>query len=97
MLLTQEGLRALEHFSLSAWPQYGEDLKRIEGNDGLMLTCHACSGRHDGPWMKQWPGHVAAPDLRHLVIVAEQHWNEAHREDEPKTGEAEAPEEVIAR
>lgn len=99
MLLTQEGLRALHHFRISAAPQYDEQWNRIEGNDGLMLSCayaeeYGFSGC-EVKWQKQWPGHVAAPTIRDLAKVAERHYNEAHRVDDPKTSEATAPEEAV--
>jgi hypothetical protein len=101
MLLTQDGLRALHHFRISSAPQYDEHWNRIEGNDGLRLSCehaeeHGFSGC-ESRWEKQWPGHVAAPTIRELAMVAERHWNEAHRVDEPKTGEADAPEDAVTQ
>lgn len=77
MLLSQEGMHALAWFHISA-DSYDEKGRRYETNDGLMLTC--IKSHEDGThWMRRWPGHVAAPDLRHLVMVAERHWAEEHQ------------------
>lgn len=86
-LITQTGLRALTEFTICAAPQYGEDLKRVEGNDGLMI---ACTRDHDDgrSWRKQWPGHVEAPTLRQLAIVAQQHWLETHHAEAQEGTEA---------
>jgi hypothetical protein len=86
MLLTQDGLRALEGFTISAAPAYDEDFNRVEGNDGIMLTCHH---GHEHFWQKHWPGHVAAPKLRDLVLVAQSHWEQEHRETQDENAEAE--------
>lgn len=76
MLLTQPGMQILDSFVISA-ASHDEHGQRYEMNDGLRLTC---TGDHGdvGHWQKQWPGHVAAPDLRHLCVVAQAHWNEQH-------------------
>lgn len=77
-LITQNGLQALAEFTLCAAPKY-DGLKRIEGNDGLELSC---TRDHDGKghWIKQWPGHVEAPTLRGIAMVAQEHWREAHQD-----------------
>ncbi len=86
-LITQTGFRALTEFTLCAAPKY-DGLKRVEGNDGLAL---ACTSDHDGggPWRKEWPGHVDAPTLRSIALVAQKHWLEAHQaqaQDRPDEG-----------
>ncbi|MEH0574317.1 hypothetical protein QBA54_07435 [Streptomyces sp. B21-108] len=87
MLLTQDGLRALADFTINASPDYDEDFNRVEGNDGITL---ACTQRHDGKlWQKKWPGHVAAPTLRDLVLVAQMHWGREHRAEQAETAEVE--------
>jgi hypothetical protein len=85
MLLTQEGLHALADFTISAALKYDIDGHRVEGNDGLTLICNQ---RHEGktPWQWHWPGHVAAPILRDLALVAEGHWRKEHHE--PQTTDA---------
>jgi hypothetical protein len=89
MLLTQDGLHALADFTLCAAPLYDVDGARVEGNDGLMLTCKQ---QHEGKtrWQWQWPGHVAAPTLRDLALVAQEHWWREHPAVQPVSAEAEA-------
>lgn len=88
MLLTQDGLRALADFTISAAPAYDENFNRVEGNDGITLTCHHGNEHF---WQKPWPGHVAAPTLRDLAVVAQQHWDAEHCEPQPERLKAEAP------
>jgi hypothetical protein len=87
-LITQAGFRALTEFTICAAPLY-DGLKRIEGNDGLALSC---TRDHDGggSWQKKWPGHVAAPSLRDLAVVAQQHWLGEHQAEQSATVKAEA-------
>ena len=90
-LITQDGFRALTEFTLCAAPKY-DGLNRVEGNDGLTLSC---TRDHDGegPWRRQWPGHVEAPTLRGIAIVAQEHWLETHQtaaSESPRTGTPEA-------
>lgn len=86
MLLTQDGLRALADFTINAAPNYDEDFNRVEGNDGITLTC---THGHEHYWHKQWPGHVAAPTLRDLALVAQGHWESKHRAEQAEAAEAE--------
>ena len=85
MLLTQDGVHALADFTISAAPEYDEAGARVEGNDGIVLVCNSPQP-HTKPWRKQWPGHVAAPTLRDLVLVAQHHWSQEHRSVEPEAG-----------
>lgn len=78
MLLTQEGLLALKDFVFMAAP-YDEHGQRAEGQDGLMLICKICHGDGDD-WRKHWPGHVELPSLRHVALIAQEHWQRVHRE-----------------
>lgn len=87
MLLTQDGLDSLTSFTVSAAPEYDVDGTRLAGNDGVLLTCNQ---RHEAKarsrW--QWPGHVAAPTLRDMVLVAEVHWRQDHEAGPSETAEA---------
>jgi hypothetical protein len=78
MLLTQEGLLALKDFVFMAAP-YDEHGKRAEGQDGLVLICKICHSSGDD-WRKHWPGHVELPSLRHVALIAQEHWHRAHQE-----------------
>lgn len=77
-LITQTGLHALTEFTLCAAPKF-DGLNRVEGNDGLQLSCDR---DHDGngPQYWNWPGHVEAPTLRGIALVAQEHWLEAHQD-----------------
>jgi hypothetical protein len=78
MLLTQEGLLALKDFIFMSAP-YDEHGKRAEGQDGLMLICKVCHQGGDD-WRKHWPGHVECPSLRHVALLAQEHWHRAHQD-----------------
>lgn len=62
-VLTQRGLQTLAQFVVAA-----------DAAGGVRLDCAACGGA----WSLPWPGHVLAPDVRHLVYLAGQHLNEVH-------------------
>lgn len=90
MLLTQDGLRALADFTVHAAPEYDDDWNRVAGNDGVVLTC-VHPQPHTKSWQKHWPGHVAAPTLRDLIMVAEQHWNREHQAAQAETVDSGEP------
>ncbi len=89
MFMTQDGIGALADFTISAAPKYDVDGHRVEGNDGIVLTC---TQRHEGKsrFQWEWPGHVAAPALRDLALVAEWHWSQDHAASGTESAQAAA-------
>lgn len=89
MFLTQDGLGALADFTISAASKYDVDGRRVEGNDGVKLTCTLIhEDKSEFQW--HWPGHVAAPTLRDLALVAERHWSQNHRASSTESVQATA-------
>lgn len=87
MFLTQHGLDALADFTINAASKYDVDGHRVEGNDGIMLTCTLIhQGKSEFQW--HWPGHVAAPTLRDLALVAERHWTQDHQAEQAESAQA---------
>ena len=61
-LFTSRGCEEMEHFTLVSLPAGGLTLR--------------CTWSHADPAMEQswdWPAHVAAPTLIHIVTVAQTH------------------------
>lgn len=64
--LTGDGMRFLDRFIVAS--------ARLGPDSGMVLSCLVDDC--DATW--PWPGHVLAPDLRQLCVVATRHWNEVH-------------------
>ena len=64
--LTGDGMRFLDSFNV--YPS------GLGPEGGMVLACQA----PDCAAVWPWPGHVMAPDLRQLCVVATRHWNEVH-------------------